>query len=248
MSRPWTCRYPLYLQHYVLSRTILDHRKEQTCIRASLCLHWCNCDKMELTDRDGDSGNTLITDPLLPRAPRSPRRIKKSRPSAVRCGCVLSGLIIGAFVLLFLGTLVYGLYIFVDGIRHPHKSLYHGTFEAKISAIPGVDTHLGSEADSPVRPFIGLDTPFDVYVTVWARLPETEAAPLRDAEAEEAERVRLGDTLNELKRQTELEDVELLSAPRERAVWQDRVFEGLTMAKAWNLHKDIELDLPLHRL
>lgn len=203
---------------------------------------------MELIDRDRNSGDPLVTDPLLPRAPRSPRRTKKSRPSAVRCGCVLCGLIIGAFVLLFLGTLVYGLHIFVDGIRHPHKSLYHGSPKAKISAIPGVDTHLGSEAEIPVRPFIGHDTPFDVYVTVWTRLPETQAAPLRDIEAEEAERVRLGDTLNELKRQTEPEDVELLSAPRERAVWQDRVYEGLTMAKAWNLHKDIELDLPPQRL
>lgn len=167
--------------------------------------------------------------PLLPRGPRTSH--KKARPSAVKCGCVLCGLIIAAAVVFIIGSIIYGAYKGFESIRYPHKQLYLNS------------THSGPEHG--IRPFIDKDTKFDVYFSIHVRLPDAEQ--VRDEVREEEERQRLGHTLQVLKTQTMLEDMELLRMPQEECVWSGKVIEGADM-KTWNEHRDIEFELPLRRL
>ena len=186
---------------------------------------------------------------LLPRAPspsgRSARLSKRKspKPSAVKCGCILCGLIVGTVIVLLLVAAAYGGYQVFDSVRHPHRHLYLS--DPANEADPG--SHAG--AGGGVRPFIGRDTEFDVYLSIWARLPDAEDGQLRNIEEEEAERERMGEmTIRTLKTRTNRDEDELLRLPTEACIFAEKVVHQATVGSAWNLYRDIEFDLPLQRL
>ena len=165
------------------------------------------------------------------RRPAPPTRRK--RPSAIKCVVVICS-VIGFFVF---ATFVYfmgkGIYSAYDNVRHPHKDLYLNA------------TVLEAGTEPVAWPFISKDEAFDVYFTVWARVPDAEvvSAPRE----REAARERFGGSWDTIKKLTRMPDDELLTEPTERAVFSEKVFEGLGM-KDMNVHRNITFELPLDRL
>lgn len=165
------------------------------------------------------------------RRPQPPARRK--RPSAIKCVvviCSLIGVFVFATILYFMGKGVYSVY---DNARNPHKDLY----------LNSTVVEAGTEAIA--WPFIDKDEKFDVYFTVWARVPDSEVVFTQ--EEREAAKERFGGSWDTVKAMTQVPDIELLRNPTERVVYKEKVFEGLGM-RDMNVHKDITFELPLDRL
>ena len=165
------------------------------------------------------------------RHPAPPARRK--RPSAVKCViviCSLIGFFVFATIVYFMGKGFYGLY---DNARNPHKDLYLNS------------TVVEAGIEPVAWPFIDKDETFDVYFTIWARVPDSEV--VFTPEDREAAKERFGGSWDTIKKMTKVPDDELLVNPTERVVFSEKVFEGLGM-KDMNVHKDITFELPLDRL
>lgn len=164
---------------------------------------------------------------------RPPAPARRKRPSAIKCVvviCSLIGFFIFAAFVYFMGKGVYTVY---DTARNPHKDLYLNS------------TILEAGSERVAWPFIGQDEKFDVYFTIWARVPDVEVKTTQ--EEKESAKERFGGSWDTIKKMTKVPDDELLVDPTERVVFSEKVFEGLGM-KDMNVHKDISFELPLDRL
>lgn len=166
---------------------------------------------------------------------RPPPATRRKRPSAVKCAiviCSLIGFFVFALFVYFMGKGFYQLY---DSARNPFKDIYLNA------------TTVESGTEAVAWPFIGKEEKFDVYFTVWARVPDAEAVG-EDVERQEAEsRERYGSQLETVKKITKIPERDLLVDPVEKVVFSEKVFEGVGMGDM-NLHKDISFELPLDRL
>lgn len=164
---------------------------------------------------------------------RPPPPARRKRPSAIKCVvvlCSLIGLFVFATIAYFMGK---GFYTVYDNARNPHKDLY----------LNSTVVEAGTE---PVAwPFIDKDETFDVYFTIWARVPDSEVTITQEQKG--AAKERFGGSWETIKKMTKMPDDELLVDPTERVVFSEKVFEGLGM-KDTNVHKDISFELPLDRL
>ena len=118
----------------------------------------------------------------------------------------------------------------VDGAKNPHSSLYLNS----------------TSNETAIHPFIGKDETFDVYLAIWARVPDNEAGIPSDEDVENAKEKFGGgwDTITKMVRNPEME---ILFNPIERVVFAEKIFEGVGR-KDRNLHKDLTFQLPLERL
>lgn len=167
--------------------------------------------------------------------PRPMPAARRKRPSAIKCAivlCSLIGFFVFAVVVWFMGKGFYSLY---DNARNPFKDLYLNA------------TTVESGAEAVAWPFIGKDERFDVYFTVWARVPDAEAVGDAVDAQEAASRERYGSSWDTIKKIARVPERELLVDPVERVVFSEKVFEDVGM-KDMNLHKDISFELPLDRL
>lgn len=161
-------------------------------------------------------------------AVRPPPATRRKRPSALKCVvvlCSLVGLLVVGAIVYFLGKGVHTVY---DMARNPHQGMYLNA----TSTEPGI------------LPFIGKDDTFDVYLTIWARVPDAEVQFTEEEEA--AAKERFGASLDTVKKMTKQPERELLVNPTEVVVFSERMFEGVSR-KDRNLHKDIEFEIPLDR-
>jgi hypothetical protein len=92
---------------------------------------------------------------------------------------------------------------------------------------------------------IGKDDTFDVYLTVWARVPDAEVDITEEMETEARE--KFGSSLDTLRKMVKNPEREILFNPTERVVYSEKMFERVTR-KSRNLHRDISFELPLGRL
>lgn len=161
---------------------------------------------------------------------RPPPAVRRKRPSAIKCIIVLCALI-GALIF---GTIVYfmgkGFYHVIDTARNPHQSLYLNA----------------TSNETAIHPFIGKDETFDVYLTIWARLPDDEAGIPSDEDVENA-KDRFGGGWDTVRTMVKNPEMEILFDPIEKVVFAEKMFEGVGR-KDRNLHKDISFELPLARL
>jgi len=154
---------------------------------------------------------------------------RRKRPSAIKCVvvlCALIGTLIFGLIVYFIGK---GIHSVVDNARNPHQGLYLNA----------------TSNETAITPFIGKDDTFDIYLTIWARVPDAEVEITQ--EMEEAAKERYGGGWDTVKKMVKRPERELLFDPVERVVFTEKMFSGLNR-KSRNLHKDIEFELPLSRL
>lgn len=163
-------------------------------------------------------------------AVRPPPATRRKRPSAIKCVvvlCSLVGLLVIGAIVYFMGKGVYSVY---DMARNPHQGMYLTN---------------ATDSDPAMLPFIGKDDTFDVYLTIWARVPDANAE--FSEQDETAARERFGGNFDTVQKMTKQPERELLANPTERVIFSQRMFAGVSK-KDRNLHKDIEFELPLDRL
>lgn len=161
---------------------------------------------------------------------RPPQAVRRKRPSAVKCIIVLCALV-GALIF---GLIVYaigkGAYMLVDGAKNPHSSLYLNS----------------TSNETAIHPFIGKDETFDVYLTIWARVPDNEAGTPSDEDVENAKE-KFGGGWDTIRTMVKNPEKEILFDPVEKVIFAEKMFEKVGR-KDRNLHKDITFELPLERL
>jgi hypothetical protein len=160
---------------------------------------------------------------------RPPPAVRRKRPSAIKCVvvlCALIGTLIFGLIVYFIGK---GIHTVVDNARNPHQGLYLNA----------------TSNETAITPFIGKDDTFDVYLTIWARVPDAEVDITSEMEDEAKE--GFGSSWETVKKMVKMPERELLFNPVERVVFTEKMFGGVNR-KSRNLHKDIEFELPLSRL
>lgn len=170
------------------------------------------------------------------RRPPPPSASRRKRPSAIKCAVVLCALIGFGIVATFCYFAGKGFYMVYDSARNPYKDLYLNATSLESAGRGGV-----------ALPLIGQGDTFDVYFTIWARVPDAQVDRAAEQATMDKEKERFGAQLETIKKMTKVPEKELLVNPTEQVVFSQRVFENVKMGDR-NLHKDISFELPLDRL
>ncbi|WVW80480.1 hypothetical protein I302_102462 [Kwoniella bestiolae CBS 10118] len=167
--------------------------------------------------------------------PPPPRR-KRSVKRCLCISCILLAIGVGIFIAV---TLISAARTTIEWTRNPHKALlYNGTITPDLISA------------QVVKPLIDSQTKFDILFTVYARIPneEVEDEKQRKEYADEGDWKAEEYTGNELAiaAKTGKSPVEIRYLPAERVIYQDVVFEELTLDDK-DVEKMIKFELPLKR-
>ena len=102
-----------------------------------------------------------------------------------------------------------------------------------------------------VEPLFKRDTPFDIALTIFARIPQDKCNMKQALVEETKERQRLGDFLPAIKKLVGAAwpESQLLTQSQEVVLFEDIVLRNMSIAKGRRMGSvDIDFELPLERL
>jgi hypothetical protein len=133
--------------------------------------------------------------------------------------------------------MIYGLKTMADQARNPHKDLIHATKPDKYPS------------RRAVGPLIGKEDRFDVALSIWARVPNSDTPrPEEYAEEGAVDDADLADPANlATAAMVGKPVVEIVREQQEKLLFEGVVFEDVTMRDK-GLERKVDLQLPLKRL